>query len=87
MDVPTEPLVISADDLAALKAATAPRSQLIMQLGALEYQRRQIESEIEELMPKFAASKRDFHHHFNRIRTKYGLPETAQIDETTGEVR
>lgn len=78
-------LIISADDLSVLKAARFKADQLVMKLGSLTFQQKKIEAEIEALMPQFPVADREFTHQFNRIRTKYGLTESAQISEA-GEV-
>ena len=77
---------ISADDLATLTENKRASIDLRVRLGDLEYQRRQIVAEQDALMSRFSVVERDYTHHFNRIRTKYGLETDARINEITGEI-
>ncbi len=81
-----EPLTISPGDLILLKEIQKKANDLKFRLGDLEFRRRQLESEMESIMPQFAVVEREYLHHFNRIRTQYGIPENGRINEETGAV-
>ena len=81
-----EPIVVSPSDLETLKAIRAKSNDLTFRLGELESRRRTIVAEMDALMPQFAVVERDYLHHFNRVRTQYGIPENGRINEQTGVV-
>ena len=81
-----ESVTVSQEDMDALRNLRGKQAALLQSLGLLEYQRRKLRDEIEALMPQFAISDREYAHHFNRIRIKYGIAEGQKINESTGEV-
>lgn len=82
----SESIHVSSEDLDALRNLRGKQAALLQSLGLLEFQRRKIQDEIDALMPRFAMSDHEYAHHFNRIRTKYGIAEGQKINESTGEV-
>lgn len=79
-------ITVAPNDLLLLKSIQQRANDLKLRLGDLEFRRRQVESEMESIMPQFAVVEREYLHHFNRIRTQYGIPENGRINEETGVV-